>query len=189
MEKKHSIFGWDSVFRSYTNHDLIKDSIFPVLAAVTITAISYLGEKDMLVELFKVITIGLSVVPVMLSILLAAYAILMSMYWSPICEKMKHNAKGNKLLNRLNSSFAAAIKIICFGVLYLLIVNSIGTVNMPFHIIPPSIINGLLLVISLYFILFSIWIMKDIAISIYNFASFTINTDIKEKKDEDKKDS
>ena len=60
---------------------------------------------------------------------------------------------------------------------------------MPFHIIPPSIINGLLLVISLYFILFSIWIMKDIAISIYNFASFTINTDIKEKKDEDKKDS
>ena len=88
MEKRHSIFGWDSVFRSYTNYDLIKDSIFPVLAAVTITVISYLGEKDMLVELFKVITIGLSVVPVMLSILLAAYAILMSMYWSPICEKM-----------------------------------------------------------------------------------------------------
>jgi hypothetical protein len=113
MEKKHSIFGWGSVFKSYTNHDLIKDSIFPLLAAVTITVISYLGEKDMLVELFKVITIGLSVVPVMLSILLAAYAILMSMYWSPICEKMKHNVKGNKLLNGLNSSFAAVSIILC----------------------------------------------------------------------------
>lgn len=187
MEKKHSIFGWDSVFKSYTNCDLIKDSIFPALTAVSITVISYLGEKDMLVELFKVITIGLSVVPVMLSILLAAYAILMSMYWSPICEKMKYTAKGNKLLNGLNSSFAAAIRIICFGVLYLLIVNSIGVVNMPFNIIPPNIINALLLTISLYFILFSIWIMKDIAISIYNFASFSVNTEIKEKKEDEKK--
>ena len=31
--------------------------------------------------------------------------------------------------------------------------------------------------------------MKDIAINIYNFASFTINTETKERKDEDKKDS
>lgn len=187
MKKKNSIFGWNSVFRSYTNCDLIKDSLLPMLTAFAIAIASYFGEKDMLVELFKVISVGLSIVPAMLSILLAAYAILVSIYWSPICEKMKFNSKGNKLLNEMNSSFAAAIRVITFGVLYLLIVNSVGVVCTPFNIIPPVFINTLLLVISLYFILFSIWIIKDIAISIYNFSSFSINTEIKNDDPKEKK--
>lgn len=101
MKKRISIFGWPSVSRFYSNRDLIYDSIIPMAIAMCITIICYWKEKDVLVELFKIVTIGLSVVPVMLSILLAAYAILMSMYWSSISEKMKHNVKGNNLLNEL----------------------------------------------------------------------------------------
>lgn len=189
MKNKKSIFGWPSVFRFYSNKDLIHDSLFPILISLCVTAISYWEENDMLVELFKLVTIGLSVVPAMLSILLAAYAILMSMYWSSISEKIKHNVKGNKLLNDLNSSFAGAIKVIWWSLLYLLIVNSVGVVNMPFDIIPCSFINILLFFVTLYCILFSIWIIKDIAINIYNFASFAINTDIKDKQKDDSQKS
>lgn len=185
MKNKKSIFGWPSVFRFYSNKDLIRDSLFPILISMCVTAICYWEENDMLVELFKLVTIGLSVVPAMLSILLAAYAILMSMYWSSISEKIKHNEKGNKLLNDLNSSFAGAIKVIWWSLLYLLIVNSVGVVNMPFNIIPCSFINILLFFVTLYCILFSIWIIKDIAINIYNFASFAINADIKDKQEDD----
>ncbi len=189
MREKHSIFGWKSAFRSYTIRDLIKDSLYPASIAIAIMLLSYFSGKDMAEELIKIVTVGLSVTPVMMSILLAAYAILMSMYWSPICEKMKHSGKGNKLLNELNSSFAVAIRVICLGVLYLLIISSVGIVNIPFEVVNPNIANALFFAVALYFMLFSIWIIKDIAINIYNFASFTVNTDIKNKKDEDKKDS
>ncbi len=183
MKKRISIFGWPSVSRFYSNRDLIYDSIIPMAIAMCITIICYWKEKDVLVELFKIVTIGLSVVPVMLSILLAAYAILMSMYWSSISEKMKHNVKGNNLLNELNFSFAGAIKVICVGLLYLLVINSVGIVNIPSNIIPCTLINLLFLLMALYFIFFSVWIIKDIAINIYNFASFTINVDVRNKQE------
>lgn len=188
MGKQHSIFGWKSAFSSYTMRDLIKDSLYPTMIAIAITLLNYFSGKDMIEELIKIVTVGLSVTPVMMSILLAAYAILMSMYWSPICEKMKYSKKGNKLLNELNSSFAVAIKVICFGVLYLLIVSSIGIVYVPFEIVNPNIANALLFAVALYFMFFSIWIIKDIAINIYNFASFTVNTNIKEEAKDDKKE-
>lgn len=186
MGKGYSIFGWKSAFRSYTKRDLAKDSLFPVIIAILITLLSYFCGKNMVVELFKIVNVGLSVTPAMMSILLAAYAILMSMYWSPICEKMKHSEKGNKLLNEINSSFAIAIKVICLGVLYLLLISSIGIVNLPFEIMNPNIVNALLFAIALYFMLFSIWIIKDIALNIYNLASFNVNTEIKEKPNKEK---
>jgi len=177
----NTIFGKKFAKRYYSWNDLRDDSFIPGIIALVILIIQLFTKEDICSELLNVINIGLNIIPAMLSILLAAYAILMSMYWSPLSNIMKKTKSGNRLLNELNTSFLIAILIICSGVLFLLIEKIIGIVEVDWDIELIEIINSILYAISLYLILFSIFILKDIAFNIYNFASFTINTEIKDE--------
>lgn len=170
-------FGWSAVRQSYGYCDLCKDSWFPLLLSLIITFIRRNENADMLDALHKIAGLGLTVVPVMLTLLLAAYAILMTMYWNPICEKMKSNEHGIKLLKGLNASFAVAIRVIALGVLYLFIINSVDTIHIQMTKSICDLTNSIYYFIALYFIFFSICILKDIVINIYNIASFSIESD------------
>lgn len=170
-------FGWPAVRQSYNFCDLVNDSWFPLLLSLIITFIRRNENSDMLDALHKIAGLGLTVVPVMLTLLLAAYTILMTMYWNPICEKMKSSERGIKLLKGLNASFAVAIRVIALGVLYLFIVNSVDTIYIQMSTSICEVINSIYYCMALYFIFFSICILKDIVINIYNIASFSIESD------------
>lgn len=170
-------FGWPAVHQSYSFCDLVYDSLFPLLLSLIITFIRKNENYNMLEALHKIAGLGLTVVPVMLTLLLAAYTILMTMYWNPICEKMKSSKNGIKLLKGLNASFAAAIRVIALGVLYLFVINSVDTIHIQVSTSICEVINSIYYFIALYFIFFSVCILKDIVINIYNIASFSIDSD------------
>lgn len=174
---KMNKFGWKAVRQSYSFCDLAKDSLFPVILSLIITYIRYNDNSDMLDALHKIVAVGLTVVPVMLTLLLAGYTILMTMYWSPICEKMKSSEHGIVLLKGLNASFAVAIRVIAIGVLYLFIVNSVDIIYCRIPTYVCEWINSIYYFLAFYFISFSICILKDIVINIYNIASFSIHSD------------
>ena len=174
--KGNEIFGWKNVLKFYSIGDLFKDSIIPMVVSLILLAISICTNKDILSLLQKIMGLGINVVPVILSLLLAAYTILMTMYWSPICDTMKKTGNnGIKLLNELNSSFAASILFTTISVLFLFIFNAIGDIDIPVSLNVANTINSVFYVFVMYIILFPVWLMKDIAIDIYNIAAFSIN--------------
>ena len=78
-------------------------------------------------------------------------------------------------MNELNSSFAASILFTTISVLLLFIFNAIGDIDIPVSLNVANTINSVYYVFVMYIILFPVWLMKDIAIDIYNIAAFSIN--------------
>lgn len=174
-EKGYKRFGWPSAFSHYTMSDVLKDSIIPVIIALVITAIIFIGEKDIITTIEKVSGIGLNITPAMVALILAAYTILITMYWAPICDKIKLDEKaGLPLLKGLNASFAITIRIATIGIVFLLATNSIGTISIPISANIANYLNTFILFLTLYFIVFPICMLIDIAINIYNIAIFSI---------------
>lgn len=174
-EKKNKKFGWPSAFAHYTWSDVLMDSIVPGIIAIIITAIVVIGNKDILATIEKVSGIGLNITPAMVALILAAYTILITMYWAPICDKIKSDKKaGMPLLKGLNASFAITIRIATIGIVFLLAINSIGIITIPFAESSVYYLNIFILFITLYFVTFPIYMLIDIAINIYNIAIFSI---------------
>lgn len=74
MSNKNSFFGWTAVFQLYTLKDFLKDSIYPVIFSAIVMALSIICDIESYTLLGKTLNIGLTIVPVMLSLLIAAYA-------------------------------------------------------------------------------------------------------------------
>lgn len=178
------IFGWKNVKKFYGFCDFLYDSIVPIAISLILLIINYYTNKDMFVALQKAMDTGMDLISVILTIMLAAYAILISMYWSSISKTMKKvGCDGVKLLNDLNSAFAASIIITTLSVIILLIFNVIGDINIRIPLETAHLINSVLYVFVMYIILFPVWLVKDIAIDLYNIAAFSIN--YKEKESDD----
>lgn len=170
------IFGWKNVKKFYGFCDFLYDSIVPMGISLILLVINYCANKDMFVSLQRAMDTGLDLVSVIITVLLAAYAILISMYWSPISETMKKSGEdGVRLLNDLNSAFASSILITTISVIVLLIFNVIGDINIRIPLETAYLINSVLYVFVMYIILFPVWLVKDVAIDLYNIAAFSIN--------------
>lgn len=173
--KGNKIFGWPSAFTHYTMRDVFNDSIIPIIIALFITVIIFMGGKDIIITIEKVSGLGLNITPAMVALILAAYTILITMYWAPICDKIKLDKKaGLPLLKGLNASFAVTIRIATIGIVFLLATNSIGTISIPISENIANYFNICILFLIFYFIVFPIYMLIDIAINIYNIAIFSI---------------
>lgn len=118
MSNKNSFFGWTAVFQLYTLKDFLKDSIYPVIFSAIVMALSIICDIESYTLLGKTLNIGLTIVPVMLSLLIAAYAILLSMFCSNTGKTIANQNGGKELLDELNSDFATSIFASFIGILF-----------------------------------------------------------------------
>lgn len=97
------------------------------------------------------------------------------MYWVPICDKLKSDEEtGLPLLKGLNASFAITIRFATIGIVFLFAVFCIGEIQIsaPENVL--MICNLLIIMVLIFFVLFPIYMLIDIAINIYNIAVFSI---------------
>lgn len=176
----NNYFGWKNVNKNYTLCDFIVDSLIPVFISLVITFFLGYSDVSMLDMIIYVTSTGISVIPVMLSLLLSAYAILMTMYWGSIGKELQKNKEnGIPLLKGLNASFAKAIYIMVISILFILIVSYVSRLELSVfnQIINAFYVNMIVFFLLVYLIFFSVWIIKDIVINIYNIGQFSLHFD------------
>ena len=173
MGNNNNPFGWGAVFHLYGWKDWGYDSIFPVFMALLLTYISMLSDVDSYVLLGKVLDIGISIIPVMLSLLVAAYAIILSMFSSNAGDVISETDKGKELLAGVNSDFAISILSSIVGVLLCVVIKLFHSFK--FELEYAAIVNSIVLFIVLYLMFFSIWILKDLVIGIFDVGVVAIH--------------
>lgn len=166
MSNKSSFFGWPAVFQLYTLKDFLKDSIYPVIFSAIVMTLSIICDVESYTLLGKTLNIGLTIVPVMLSLLIAAYAILLSMFCSNTGKTIANQNGGKELLDELNSDFATSIFSSFIGILFFIGGSLIH--QLKFDFIYADFVNYSALFLSDYLLFFSVFILKDLVIGIFN---------------------
>ena len=163
-----NIFGWKSIFENYTFKDAFKDCIYPSCMSLILTLLITFSSPDIFVSLQKIITWSISIIPNILVLLLAGYAIVLTVSWSDYGKSIRKYEAGKRLLYNINSSYAAAILIMVITLLLNLTIDLIAS----FEVVVPVAISKYVNLITVFFLItlliFSIWLLKDIAINIFN---------------------
>jgi hypothetical protein len=182
-----NIFGWKSVFKNYTLLDALKDCKYPSCISLTLTLMIIFSSSDIFVSLQKIILWSIGIIPNILALLLAGYAIVLTVFWSDYGKNIRKYETGRRLLNNINSSYAATILIMVITLLLNLSIDLITS----FEIVAPVRISKSVNVTAIFFVItlliFSIWLLKDIAINIFNLGqtSSIFDNEIDEAKEKE----
>lgn len=172
--KNRDIIGWGAVFRSYGIKDGIKDTVIPFLISFVLILGNLIFCLDTLNVLKKIIDISLSVLPAIISLLLAAYAIVLTLFWSEYGKRIRQYKNGKSLLSSLNASFAAILLLMIIGLIICIVFQSIISFDIGIISIDlANVVNIFALFLVLFVLCLSIYSLKDITINIFNLGQVT----------------
>ena len=123
MHKDKNIFGWKAVFDHYGLSELLKDSILPVTLSIILLIGTHFSSVSFFDLLSKLIDIGLTVVPAMVALILAAYTIMLAFIISDKMNAIKGSEEGGDLIKSLNAGFAACLFFSTISIILLVVVS------------------------------------------------------------------
>lgn len=173
MSKDSTFFGWHSAFCVYGLKDFAKDSIIPAILSLLLVIVGVCSGADTYKMLGMVFSLGMSIIPVMISLLIAAYAILLSMFCSKTANDIAGLDGGKELLAHLNSDFAVSIYVSIVSILVILPGSFIHGLGLLFEY--SSLVNSIVSFGVLYLLFFSVLILKDLVIAIYDIGQVAIH--------------
>jgi hypothetical protein len=167
-ENSDNINGWKSVFANYTISDVLKDCKYPILLSLFLTIIVIINSSDIFVSLEKIVSKTISILPDILALLLARYAIVLTSFWSDYGKNIRKYSTGRQLLKNINSSYAATIFIMVIALLFNFVLDIIISLEIETSVILSRWINSITIFTVTTLLIYSIWLLKDITINIYN---------------------
>lgn len=181
MKKPASIFGWKNVLHNYGWKGILLDSILPIIISTTLCMVMYLNDSNVFFQLKHLIDVGLNVVPAMVALILAAYAILLTFIISDKFKSIKETENGKVLIIELNSGFAACLFLSSITIIVMIVTSCVVNLEIPMD--NPCIINYSIFFLVCYLLLYSVAILINVVIDIFNCGQTTlINETPKDKK-------
>ena len=153
------------------------DSILPILISSILCVIIYLKDIDVILQLKHLVEIGIDIVPAMVALILAAYAIMLTFILGEKFSSIKSTEAGKDLIKGLNASFAICLLVSTITIMILVIVSVIANMNVQSS--NSETINYLVLFVLCYLFIYSIAILIGITVDIFNCGQTIL---IKEKK-------
>lgn len=181
MSKPTSIFGWKSVRHNYGWKGILLDSILPVVISTLLCAVMYCKDADIFLQLKHLLSVGISIVPAMVALILTAYTIMLTFIIGDKFASISKTDAGKKLIQDLNSSFAACLFVSTISIIAMIIISSIA--NMDIEIKEPNIVNYPVHFFVCYLLVYSVSILIGIVIDIFNSGQ----TILLEDNDDDRK--
>lgn len=166
MKIQTPLFGWKSVWQGYGLKGLLLDSILPVFVASLLSIIMWLNESDTYLQLRHLIDVGISVVPAMLALTLAAYTLLLSFVVGDKFSVIRTMDTGRKLIHDLNSSFAASLFVSTITVIVTILTSSIANMDIPIE--HPQKVNVPTYFFICYLLVYSVSILFGVIVDIFN---------------------
>lgn len=173
MGDNDSFFGWRRVFSVYGAKNFLLDSWCPFLLAIVLVGCGFYWGDDTYEVLGKLLDLGIDMLPVLLSLLIAAYAIILPMFCSKTADDIAEEEEGEVLLEELNSDFALSIYVSLVSVLVIVITSFIHDMSIEF--IYADWINAIVATFILYLIFYALKILKDLVIAVFNIGQVAIH--------------
>lgn len=169
MSANNKIFGWPAAIQDYSWSSILEDSFIPLIISVTLLFIILYEKIEIYLALSSIVSLSLQIIPIMLSLILAGYAIILTLYTSTAILDVKKSKVGNNLLIKINASFPMAIIIMILGIFASLVSSFILSLKIKSPaFISEDFINSVAFVLIMFLLVFSIRIIKDVTINIYN---------------------
>lgn len=166
---------WKAAFKAYSLKQFGKDSIIPLVLTIAFLVLSFVQKELLLASIIvKVCDMMIVLLPVFISILIAAFAIWISFFLSNTIDFIKESEEGEGLLNELNASFLIEISFSIIGMLFTISVLLIAGMGFTIDENYATIVNTIVLFILLFICFAVIWWLIYIAKNLHNIAKFTI---------------
>lgn len=172
MRKSYSIFGWKAILRNYGWISFWIDSILPLTISLGLCILMYVKNADILLQLKHLIGIGISIVPAMVALILTAYTIMLTFIVGDKFTSIKKTKEGKKLIQDLNSSFAACLFVSTISIIAMIIVSCIANLGITTRY--SNIINYPVYFGVCYLLVYSVSILIGIVIDIFNSGQTTL---------------
>lgn len=169
----NSFFGWRRVFFVYGAKNFLSDSWFPFILATILVVGGFYWVNCTYEVLGILLDLAVNMLPVLLSLLIAAYAIILPMFCSKTADDIANERDGTNLLENLNSDFALSIYVSLVSVLTIIVSSFIHYLSIEF--IYADIVNGIIATIILYLIFYDLKILKDLVIAVFNIGQVAIH--------------
>ena len=166
--KRKSLFGWSNVFYNYSLLDFAKDAWMPFLIALVLLTVAMLNHTDMYVQVEKILDLGISIIPSMVALIVAAYTIMLSFILSDKVTSIKNKEGGADFIQSINSGFAFCLLISILTIIMMVLAK--GICNMQVEVEPTlaDIINYVVYFLFSFLLGYSVFILIGIVIDIYN---------------------
>lgn len=166
--KRKSLFGWSNVFYNYSLQDFAKDAWMPFLIALVLLAVAMLNNTDMYVQVGKILDLGISIIPSMVALIVAAYTIMLSFILSDKVTSINNKEGGADFIQSINSGFAFCLLISILTIIMMVLAK--GICNMQVEVEPTlaDIINYVVYFLFSFLLVYSVFILIGIVIDIYN---------------------
>lgn len=166
--KRKSLFGWSNVFYNYRLQDFVEDAWMPFLITLVLLAVAMLNHTDMYVQVEKILDLGISIIPSMVALIVAAYTIMLSFILSDKVVSIKNKEGGADFIQSINSGFAFCLLISILTIIMMVLAK--GICNMQVEVEPTLavIINNVVYFLFSFLLLYSVFILIGIVIDIYN---------------------
>lgn len=175
MAKPDSIFGWKNVLYNYGWKGILLDSILPVVISSLLCTVMYWKNVDVFLQLKHLVDVGISIVPAMVALILTAYTIMLTFIIGDKFTSIKKTEAGKKLIQDLNSSFAACLFVSTISIIAMIIISSIA--NMDIEIKEPNAVNYPVYFFVCYLLVYSVSILIGIVIDTFNSGQTSILED------------
>jgi hypothetical protein len=175
MAKPNSKFGWKNVLFNYGWKDILLDSILPIVISCLLCTIMYLKDADLLLQVKHLVGVGISIVPAMVALILTAYTIMLTFIIGDKFASIKKTDAGKKLIQDLNSSFAACLFVSTVSIIAMIIISSIANMDIEFK--ESNLVNYPVYFLVCYLLVYSVSILIGIVIDIFNSGQTSILED------------
>lgn len=160
-----SIYGLKAIFNKDTFAGMCKDCIWPSIISIAITSWLLIKDIDLYPLMTKVWDISINVIPIIVTLLVTAYTILISVL-NGLKDIVKGGEIGENLLDGLNNSFASSIilSVLFLGLLFVYFI--VGKMELESDY--ANIINAIGLFTTIVFITYPFVSLINIVIDIFN---------------------
>lgn len=172
--KRKSVFGWSNVFANYSVHDFFCDAKLPFLVAFILLMVALYNGVDMYEQVKIVLGLGMTIVPSVVALMVAAYAIILSFIMSDKVKEIKASEKGKQFVQNINSSFAMCILISILTIIFMIFSQGISNLEIETYHVYASIINSSVYFTSFFLLTYTVYILIGIVIDIYNSGQTTL---------------
>lgn len=161
-----NIFGLRGILVRY-HKELGKDMIWPLLFSLGIITPAYFIGIYSPVVLEEALRIGLVVIPVLLSVLVAGYVLLLTIYFSGNIEIFKNNKDGRDMMYAISANYAFCIINSILALVILIIMSFFFRLNLTSeHHVLVNFSSAAVVYLLLFFTLKN---LKDLVLSLFDF--------------------
>lgn len=176
------IFGFRGIVLRYTK-ELKYDLWFPTCCALALLLVAKCFGVYSPLFMTECLNVGMLVIPVFLSVLVAGYVLLLTAYFSGKIEMFKSSEQGRDLLYQISSNYAFCIINSIIALLLTIVFSFIFHLNI--QISHPGFINYPCALLVYFFILFTLKNLKDLVVALFDFGqSFIFEEQLKTPKKE-----